>query len=94
MELPEQPHIGKEGSVTSQTTGAGQAVSIKLIGMDQPFFVALAVVISVVAALFCFFTEMREERRVYFTMRCEGFIEQAAFEHKTIPYSICSAREK
>lgn len=69
-------------------------VDMKVVGMDQPFFTALAVVLSIVAAVFCFFTEMREERRVYFTQRCEAYIEQAVFNHAAVPYKVCGPREK
>ena len=89
--MSEEP---KDAAVTSRSTGSGQAVSIKLVGMDQPFFVALALVISVVAALECFFTEWREERRVYFTQRCEAFVEQAVTNHQPVTMSICNTREK
>ena len=81
-------------AVTSQSTGSGQAVSIKLIGYDRPFFTAVALVLSIVAAVECFFTEMREERRVYFTQRCEAYIEQATFTHQPVPYAVCGPREK
>jgi hypothetical protein len=80
---------------SSQMADAGGAnVRIQLVGYDRPFFTALALVLAIVAMIGSFFTEWREERRVYFTMRCEGFVEQAAFDHKPVPYSICGAREK
>ena len=75
-------------------TTNGSNVRIHLVGFDRPFFTALAVVLSLASAMFCFFMNVNESRRVYFTQRCEAYVEQAAFDHKPIPYRICGPREK
>lgn len=84
--------IDRLDSVRSE--GNSSAVSVRVMGMDQPFFTALAVALSLAAFAFAFYVEMQEQRRVYFTQRCEAYIEQAAFDHKPIPYAICGTREK
>jgi hypothetical protein len=58
----------------------GANVKISLVGFDKPLLTASALALSIVAVLFCFFTWSWEERRAYFTQRCESFIEQIAFE--------------
>lgn len=80
----------------ARTTGSGQTVqsSIKLIGFDQPFFTALAVTLALFSFMFCFMTTFLEGRRVYFTQRCEAYLEQAVTNHQTVvPYKICGPRD-
>lgn len=74
--------------------GSGSITEIKLVGFDKPFMTAVAVVLSLAAAMFCFFTQYEEERRVYFTQRCEAYVEQAAFNHQPVNSALCGPREK
>lgn len=77
-----------------KNSGSGQAVSIRMIGFDKPFMTAFAIVLSLAAAMFCFFTEYKEQQRVYFTQRCEAYVEQAVFNHQPINPALCGPREK
>ena len=51
-----------------------------MIGFDKPLLTAIALVLSVFSAIFCYSMQTWEAKRVYFTQRCEGFIEQIAFQ--------------
>lgn len=78
----------------AKAEAGGQAVNIRLVGFDRPFFTAFAVVLALVAAVASFYTEFREERRVYFTQRCEAFLEMAVTHQQTVvPYQICGPRD-
>lgn len=72
----------------------GNAVKISLVGYDHPFFLALAVVLALFSLLYCFSVNHEEAQRVYFTQRCEAFIEQTVSNHQQVMPAICGAREK
>lgn len=95
--MSENGHTAVDRLDSVHGEGGSNVTSIRLIGYDRPFFIALSVAISLVAAMFCFFTYSQENRRVYYTMRCEGFVEQLAFTQKPVSpkyiKSICGPRE-
>ncbi len=77
----------------AKAEAGGQAVSVRLIGYDQPFFTAVALVLAVVSLIVATFVLWDVNRITYFTQRCEAYVEQAAFDHKVgVPYAICGAR--
>lgn len=90
--MTDQPTVHADDSVRAER--GGSAIKITLVGFDKPLLTAIALVLSVAAAGMCFFTEMREERRVYFTQRCEAYVEQAVFNKQPVPYAVCGPREK
>ncbi len=65
-----------------------QVTSVRnTIGLDKPLFTALALALSIFSVIFCSFVWSWEEKRAYMTQRCEGFIEQIAFEGYATAYT-------
>lgn len=84
-------------SANAERNSQATNVAVRLVGFDQPFFTALALVASFVSAMFCWFTQHSETQRVYFTQRCEAYVEDLAFSKKPVTPSylkdICQTRE-
>jgi hypothetical protein len=69
--------------------GPGSNVSIRLIGMDRPFFSALAVVLALAAMVLAFFAMTQADRTdakaVYWLQRDESFLEELANQGYKVP---------
>ena len=84
----------KDAAVTSHSTGSGQAVSIKLIGYDRPFFSALAIAISIMSAFYSFEAGRQATQDTYWKERAETFLEILATQGYKVPPELLQHKEK
>lgn len=62
-----------------------QVVSVRLVGMDKPFFVAIAVAISIMSAFYAFESGRETAQAVYWLQRNEAFLEQLSAQGVHVP---------
>ena len=90
---------GEKDAVTSQSTGSGQSVSIKMVGFDRALLIALALALSLVAILYADHLDRENQEKfaklehdeaqlIYFDQRAEAFMEQLAFQGYKVPPSL------
>lgn len=71
--------------MTASNSGSGQALNIRLIGFDKPFFTAFAVVASIFSCIYSFEAGREKAQDVYWKQRAEAFLEILATQGYKVP---------
>lgn len=69
----------------TKNEGPGQAVSVKLIGFDKPFFTAVAIALALGCMLYCYQISNEVVRMEYWLQRNEAFLEQISNQGVHVP---------
>ena len=76
-------------------SGDTQANSVvHLVGMDKPFFTALAVALSVFSTIYAFEAGRETAQAVYWLQRNEAFLEQLSNQGVKVPQDLLHHQEK
>lgn len=84
-----------EDRVSASTSGTGQAnnIVVRLVGYDKPFFIALAVAISVISAFYSFEVGREAALSNYWLQRNEAFLEQLSAQGVHVPNDLLTHKE-
>jgi len=63
-------------------------IRVSLVGMDKPFFIALAIALSVLSAFYSFEAGRQTAQAVYWLQRDEAFLEQLTAQGIKVPQDI------
>lgn len=74
--------------VTAEAGSHQSIVRLNVVGMDKPFFTALAIVLSLSSAFYAWQVSVEEQRKVYWEQRTEAFIEQLSAQGVKVPQDI------
>lgn len=77
----------------AKAEAGGQAVNIRLVGFDKPWFTALAVAISLMSAFYAFEAGRQATQEVYWMQRTEAFLELLANQGYKVPPDLLHHRE-
>lgn len=81
MSEPQEPDdLGQTAS-----TKGGQAVNIRMVGFDKPFFTAVAIAIATVCLLYSYQISNEVVRMEYWLQRNEAFLEQLSNQGVHVP---------
>lgn len=72
----------------------GQLVNIRLVGMDRPFFTALAIVLGIFATIYAYECGRQTSQAVYWLQRNEAFLEQLSNQGVKVPEDLLTHKEK
>lgn len=80
---------------SQKADGHGAAnVRVSLVGMDRPFFTALAVALSVFSTIYAFEAGRQTAQAVYWLQRSEAFLEQLSAQGVHVPPDLLQHKEK
>lgn len=77
----------------AKAEAGGQAVNIRLVGFDRPWFTALAVAISIMSAFYSFEAGRQATQDVYWRQRTEAFLEILATQGYRVPPELLHHKE-
>lgn len=78
---------------SASTNGSGQAVNVRMVGFDKPFFTALAIAISIMATFYSFESGRQTAQAVYWLQRNEAFLEQLSAQGIKVPRDLLTHKE-
>lgn len=80
---------------SQKADGHGAAnVRVSLVGMDKPFFTALAVTLSLFSAIYAFEAGRETAQAVYWLQRNEAFLEQLSAQGVHVPPDLLDHKER
>lgn len=82
-----------EDGATFENRGSGQIVHT-VVGMDKPFFTALAVALSVFSTIYAFEAGRQTAQAVYWLQRSEAFLEQLSAQGVHVPPDLLQHKER
>lgn len=80
--------------VTAEAGSHQNIVHQHVIGMDKPFFTALAIALSVFSTIYAFEAGRQTAQAVYWLQRNEAFLEQLSNQGVKVPQDLLHHQEK
>lgn len=94
MEKPGGQTNHNDESVTAHPGSQQSIVRLNVVGMDKPFFTALAVALSVFSTIYAFEAGRQTAQAVYWLQRSEAFLEQLSAQGVHVPPDLLQHKEK
>lgn len=76
----------------AKNDGPGQAVNVRLVGVDRPFFSAAAIAISLMSLLYAFKCDRDLAQDAYWRQRTESFLETLATQGYKVPTDLLPSK--